>query len=74
MSAPPEPTEPAPPPDAAVYARRSLFTAAFFIWIAVCLLCIGGGWAVARFGPQLMPLPKSAPAAPTGPPMPQEPR
>jgi hypothetical protein len=74
MSADPDPAELAPSRDPAAYGRRPLFTAGFFAWVLVCVLCVGAGVAIGRFGltaaPSAKPetpaleTPRAAPVAP----------
>ncbi|MFI4936623.1 MAG: COG4223 family protein [Caulobacterales bacterium] len=65
MSAAPDPVELAPSRDPAAYGRRPLFTATFFAWVSLCLLCIVAGVAVGRlqFTPAASPAPLSLDAA-----------
>ena len=49
MSAAPDPAELAPSRDPAAYGRRPLFTAGFFVWLSLCLVCLAAGGVAARF-------------------------
>lgn len=64
MSLAPDQAELAPSRDPAAYGRRRLFTAGFFAWIVVCVICIGIGAAIGRFGLAAGPA-KSESAAPS---------
>jgi hypothetical protein len=55
MSAAPDPAELAPSRDPAAYGRRPLFTGRFFVWIFLCLACVGVGLAIGRYGATLSP-------------------
>jgi len=61
MSAAPDPAELAPSRDPAAYGRRPLFTGRFFVWIFLCVVCVGVGLAIGRYGANLTPS-KSEPA------------
>ncbi|HEY1753560.1 MAG TPA: hypothetical protein VGG29_20045 [Caulobacteraceae bacterium] len=68
MSAAPDPAELAPSRDPAAYGRRRLFTAGFFVWVAICAVCLVGGAAIGRFGlaPPASPDADSPPAEAAG--------
>jgi hypothetical protein len=59
MSATPDPAELAPSRDPAAYGRRPLFTAGFFAWIAICVICLVGGAAIGRFSFAPPPAPEA---------------
>ena len=67
MSAAPDPAEIAAPSDPALYARKPLLGPMFWVMIALCVICVGAGAAIARFGPTWFAgkgaAPEAAPAA-----------
>jgi hypothetical protein len=71
MSAAPDPADLAPSRDLAAYGKRPLFTAGFFAWISLCVICVVAGAAAGRFGVMLAPPAKTeaplaeAPSRPT---------
>lgn len=67
MNAAPDPTEIAAPSDPALYARKPLLGPMFWVMIGLCVICVGAGAAIARFGPtwfSARPVAPQAPAAP----------
>jgi len=62
MSAAPDPAELAPSRDPAAYGRRPLFTGGFFVWLCLCLVCVGVGLAIGRYGATLTPKSEPPPA------------
>ena len=48
MSVAPDPAELAPSRDPAAYGRRPLFTAGFFVWVLLCLVCLAIGGVAGR--------------------------
>ncbi|USQ95905.1 COG4223 family protein [Caulobacter sp. RL271] len=62
MNAAPDPAEIVAPSDPALYARRRVMGPGVWIWLLLCVLCIGLGAAVAHYGPTLF-APKARPAA-----------
>lgn len=62
MTAAPDPAEIVAPSDPALYARRRVMGPGVWIWLLLCVLCIGLGAAVAHYGPTLF-APKARPAA-----------
>ena len=61
MSAAPDPAELAPSRDPAAYGGRRLFTGRVFAWLIVCLVCVGVGLVVGRYGWNLAPTKPEAP-------------
>ncbi|WP_343698329.1 hypothetical protein [Caulobacter sp.] len=59
MTAAPDPAEIVAPSDPALYARRRVLGPGVWVWLILCVLCIGLGAGVAHFGPALF---KSGPA------------
>ncbi|MET0337860.1 MAG: hypothetical protein ABW063_08860 [Caulobacter sp.] len=53
MTLAPDPTEITPPKDPTIYARPRLMGPGFWVAIAFGVLCIAGGYALAKFGPKL---------------------
>ncbi|MFT4252279.1 MAG: hypothetical protein QM608_07330, partial [Caulobacter sp.] len=51
MNAAPDPAEIAAPSDPALYARKPLLGPMFWAMIGLCMVCVGAGVAIARFGP-----------------------
>ncbi|MDG2521193.1 hypothetical protein P7B02_06530 [Caulobacter segnis] len=72
MTLAPDPTEITPPKDPTIYARPRLMGPGFWVAIAFGVLCIAGGYGLAKFGPKLTgpgvlnesAAPAEAPAAP----------
>jgi len=62
MNAAPDPAEIVAPSDPALYARRRVMGPGVWIWLLLCVLCIGLGAAVAHYGPTLF-APKARPVA-----------
>jgi hypothetical protein len=48
MSLAPDPADLAPSRDPAAYGRRRLFTAGFFGWLGLCVICLGAGVLIGR--------------------------
>lgn len=65
MSAAPDSSDLAPSRDPAVYGRRPLFTARVLAWIAACVVCLGVGAAIGRFGVTAAPAKSETAATPT---------
>jgi len=63
MSAAPDPSDLAPSRDPAAYGKRPLFTASFFAWAVLCVICVLAGAALGRFGVPRMAAKPEAPAA-----------
>lgn len=53
MTLAPDPTEITPPKDPTIYARPRLMGPGFWVAIAFGVLCIAGGYGLAKFGPKL---------------------
>jgi hypothetical protein len=60
MNAAPDPAEIVAPSDPALYARRRVMGPGVWIWLLLCVLCIGLGAGVAHYGPTLF-APKAKP-------------
>ena len=54
MSVPPDPSEISAPKDPAAYRPRPLLGATFWAMLALMLLCVLAGVAIAQFGPRLL--------------------
>jgi len=61
MNAAPDPAEIVAPRDPALYARRRVMGPGVWIWLILCVLCVGLGAGVAHYGPTLF---KAKPAPP----------
>lgn len=60
MTAAPDPAEIVAPSDPALYARRRVMGPGVWVWLILCLLCIGLGAAMAHYGPTVF-APKAKP-------------
>ena len=67
MSVAPDPADLAPSRDPAAYGRRPLFTAGFFVWVLLCLICLAIGGLAGRFAFPAEPTTKPEIAAPEAP-------
>ncbi|MBI1685976.1 COG4223 family protein [Caulobacter hibisci] len=63
MSAAPDPAEIAAPSDPALYARKPLLGATFWVMIGLCVVCVGAGAAIAHYGPTWFSKPGATPQA-----------
>lgn len=63
MSAAPDPAELAPSRDPAAYGKRPLFTAGFFAWVSLCVICVLAGAAIGRYGVPAPPAARLQPRA-----------
>ena len=62
MTIAPDPAEITPPLDPAIYARRRSLGLGFWAMLALCVLSIAAGVAIATYGPAWWPLKRPAPA------------
>jgi hypothetical protein len=70
MSLAPDPADLAPSRDPAAYGKRRLFTAGFFAWTGLCLVCLVAGVVIGRQGAFAPPKPAASAVAELGRPAP----
>ncbi len=62
MNAAPDPAEIVAPSDPALYARRRVMGPGVWLWLLLCVLCVGLGAGIAHYGPTLF-APKTTPSS-----------